>query len=522
MERFWIIVLAIVLYALSFVPKVENFARTPADRYYFGSVDYALDFVGNLVTVREGYLGHWDRESKGTTVVIGKDAYLKIEYILIGHFSRLLRLDPLVGFFIVRTGLSVFYVVIIYRIIAATFPNSKARILAFALALFSTGVILPWQQWPTRIMDSMPGDTLVFQRVTTAMPHYLIGGISPILSLFCLARFLEYKRRRYIIFAILFGFIGTWVYAPSMLLVVATFPFYIFLRRSSRELSILFLYSTIVLLPIIYIRYLWQFWDYYAFDLTEKLVPFRVLPSQYVQITGGTYLLGLFAIPVVLRSQNRFLQLIAPWLIVHPVAVLVFSNLLNLNSHRFFFGPYFVIFGILAAIGVKRFGRLMALVIVGISYVASLWAYSASVQYGSVCFCNVQFFDYGYPKKELMGAIFWLRDHSKEADVVLSGPYAGVLIPAFAGNRVYTSWWLRLMEPRLYEQTEGQFSLFYSGGMSSAAAQKLFFDNTIGYILYSQQERQIAGNGSVIAYPFITQVYQDGETIIYRVIENAL
>lgn len=524
-ERFWIIVMILSLYILWIVPTTENFRKKPADRFYFGSVDYAIDVVGNLVTVREGFLGHWQRESKGTTVIAGKNSFLKMEYLLIGHFSRIVHIDPLIGFYLVRTLLSLAYFIVVYIVIALIFPVSSARILAFAYVLFSTGIIPPWQTYPFRIFDSMPGDTYVFQRMVTAMPHYMIGGIAPLLSLVFLTKFFDRTRSHYLFLSVLVGFIGTWVYAPSMLLVVLTIPAYVFIRLLGNtpkrtlvfEAGVLCFYAAVVLLPLLYIRYLWQFWDYSAFDRTEKIVSFRVRDMiEYLLIVGGTYALGVLATPWLLRTQSRLLLFLAPWLVVHPVAVLAFSNILNINPHRFFFGPYFAVFGILAAYGVtalfRTFGHTSRnlihrglIIVAALPFVCSFLVYGASLQRTTVCYCLIENADYGYPRQELMSAIFWLRDHTKEADVVLASPYAGVLVPAFAGNRVYTSWWIRIMDPAVYERTRIQSARIFSGQMSEDEARAFLEREKIGYVLYSQ-----------LPYRFLKRVYTSGETNVYR------
>lgn len=134
-----------------------------------------------------------------------------------------------------------------------------------------------------------------------------------------------------------------------------------------------------------------------------------------------------------------------------------------------------------------------------------------------LCFCAGASFDFGYPKKTIINGIFWLSKNTKPGDIVLSGYFAGTLIPAFAGNRVYASWWYRLIEPPTVGQTEMNIAQFYSGKISDTDARTFLRQTHIAYVFYSEQEQGYAGGKQTLDYPFLFPVYENAGTVIYSV-----
>ena len=138
---------------LSYWPIIRSYQTAPPDRYYWGSVDYAIDTVGNMTTVREGYLGHWQRFSKITSTIEGKPSLLKFEYILVGQIARMTGVDPLVMFYVTRAIISLVLIGVIYFLITRMFAAAVDRWMAFMFVLFATGVTEVWKVWPTRVIQ---------------------------------------------------------------------------------------------------------------------------------------------------------------------------------------------------------------------------------------------------------------------------------------------------------------------------------------------------------------------------------
>ncbi len=520
----------LVLLIFSYKPIYDNFKNKTADRYYYGASEYPLDLMGSLSTVQEGYLGHWMRMPKATTTIEAKATFLKMEYILIGQAARLFHIDPLFMYFLSRFVISIIFLFSLYFIVRNVFKTPGQRIVSFILCLFATGIINPLQGMG--IMHRLPLDSLVFQRLTLSAHHYLLSGFFTILSIYFLSLGIDSKRWKYIFIAGLFGFLATLIYPAGMVLVVLSLPLYLILKIirlrlllksfSLLKTEILFLgvYIIVSFIPLLYFRYASSFWDFNALSKTELIVPFTILPFEYIQAIGLVYIFSLIAYIPILKSGKTFFLLLIPWIVIHPLSIFIVSYILGINSIRFFLTPYFLVFAILATVGifwiVKRVS--FAVVITIIVLASGYYSYETSMISQRVCFCLVSsVYDYGYPKKEVMDALFWLRKNTEESNIVLSGFYAGTLIPAFSGNYVYTSWWHYIMSPPNINTTSTLVNRFYSHNMDNLEALEFLKRNRISYVFFGDGERKNLTDGGDLRYPFLKQKNKNNQTIIYAV-----
>jgi len=274
-----------------------------------------------------------------------------------------------------------------------------------------------------------------------------------------------------------------------------------------------------------------QFWNYNTVAHTEQIVGYNPLPWQYVYAVGIPYLLSLFAIPYVLNKKQTFLTLCLPWIIVHPLATFVIAPLLNMNKSRFFLTAYFVVFAILATAGLRYMAELIrtwkpiknltfrvftgaAIIVIGSGY----FAYRDSYQRLRINFNTLlEESTFGYPKKELMEAVWWLRDHTQKNDIVLADPYAGNLIPAFAGNRVYTSWWFWLDSPELFTDTYTPVIQFYTGAMTDSEASAFLHANSISYVILPFKDDTTFTPVGGVTYRSLQETFKNATVAVYTV-----
>lgn len=531
-EICFIVFATFILLFFSYKPIYDNFQKAPPSLYYYGSIDYPLDLTGNLAVVQEGYLGHWMRIPKATSTIEGRATFLKIEYILIGQAARLFHTDPIFMYFLTRFVISFVFLIVLYLVIRNVFQKRIERFVAFIFCLFATGIINPYEVWG--IMNQLPGDARVFQRLTTATHHYLLSSLFMVLSLFYLAKAIDSFKFKPLLLAGIFGFISTLTYPSSMFLVIISLPVYLGLKvirfillsepihLLKKEIFFLVFYVFISLMPFLYFRYTTQFWDFSALSKTEHIVPFDINPVTYVQVVGLIYMISFFAYISILRKDKTLFLLFIPWIIVHPLSIFVFSKLLGINSLRFFLTPYYIVFSLLATYAIftaaKYIGKVGVFIIVVIVLASGFYSYRDSFAYHKVCFCLIpSVYDYGYPKKEVMDTIFWLKNNTKEGDIVLSGFYAGTLIPAFSGNYVYTSWWHFLMSPPNINSTILSINRFYSLGMKETEAEEFLRKNRISYVYFGEAERQQVSDHGDLSYSFLRKVYRNNQTILYAV-----
>lgn len=538
-ELTWIVLLTCILYTLTYVPLIKNFQAAPADRYYIGSEEYPIDLTWDLAFIQQGYLGHWRASLNYSSTLPHNSAFFKTEYILIGQIARIFHVDPLYTFWASRVIVSLAFLAMIYLCIRSLFRSKFERVIAYLVVLF--GAYFP--DGHNILTQMFPVDGMVFQRTTVGAIHYLLGNTLAIASVYFLAKSLDdLKSIRFFVLSAFCGVVSAEVNAPGMILVLTALPFYVLLyggmviyhhKKLSlvvKHIVILFDYALLVCASLLYVHYVMSnVWGAYNLMLIETYNPFALTAWQYIAAMGLTYVLSFFSLPALLKKGRTLALLLIPWLVVHPVSEFFFPSLLNINHVRFFLTPYFVVFGILATVGITNIAKyvsgiipsikhnLIVIIIVILVVISCVTAYGVSYNKIRVCFCNPDSFAFGYPRRESMDAIRWLRDNTKEQDIVLTNYYAGNLIPAFAGNRVYINWWYYLAYPTISNEVHSQMKQFYDFRTNSEENARAFVSREhIAYVVYSSEEHLYIGVND-LPYPFLHEVYRNGEVSIYRV-----
>ncbi len=541
-EYVWVFGLTMLLLLCAYFPIYRNYQRASTDRYYFGAEEFPIDQIGNLAYVQEGYHGD-TLASFNISLFVGRHpSIVKNEYVFIGHLARILRIEPITMFRLSQFVLSLIYIATVYILIRSVIHAKAGRIVAFAFVLFGWGIVLPGERFS--FPDGVVYDALVFVRMTLSMPHYLLGGICSMLSVFFLSKSLS-RAADYSSFAIasIFGICTSFFYAPNSVLIVSGFPLYVVFSTLSRylqtkrfklfvtEMSVLFAYAIIVAIPIMYVRYIFgYYWQDINTAKLEFLNPFILTFGEYSMALGATYLLALCAIPVVVKKGNPMLLLFATWTIMHPFGEFFLSKLLHLNPIRYFLTPYFIVFGVLSGVFVTSMAsRIRALLharastasisimILVIVIGSSVLSYQKTFRRSALCFCQADILSFGYPQRSIMESIQWLATHTKPEEVVLSGYHAGMLIPAFSGNIVYVSWWYKLIEPPSFPLVLDALAGFYRETVSDEDALAFLKKSNISYIFYSQEEHELNPWKWGLSYPFLKEAYAKGDIIIYSV-----
>lgn len=540
-EHLWIFGVTLLLFLCAYFPIYRNYQRTPTDRYYFGAEEFPIDQLGNLAYVRQGYLGEGFAKFNYSIFLGEHPSIVKFEYIAIGQLARLLRTDPTVMFRISQFVLSLGYMAMVYVLIRSVIPPMAGRVAAYILVLFGSGIVLP--SWQFSFPDGAIYDVLVFQRMTLAMPHYLLGGMFSLLSLSLLSRvFVRPHAYMSFIFATVTGILVAFFYAPDIVLIVSSFPLFMAtsvlsgwirhkkLTVSVAQLGVICTYGAIVLLPVLYVRYIvGYYWQDLNTGKMEFLNPFTLTLSEYLFVMGVPYILAIFSLPIVLKKGTPLLIFLWTWAVMHPVGEFVLSKFMHVNPIRYFITPYYVAFGILSGVLLTdivgwartRFSLLWPNKIYAVLLIlilgTSIFSYQRTMRRSELCFCQPAVLDFGYPTKTVMRSVMWLRQNTKPGDIVLSGYHAGMLIPAFAGNRVYTSWWYKLIEPPSFPAVLGALSGFYRQAVDDTAAYTFLQTYDISYVYYSPEEHALNLSGWGLTYPFLTEAYNEGDVIIYRV-----
>lgn len=531
--------LVLILYVGTYGQLMRNYRVAPQDRYYYGGEEYPLDETQNIAHIREGYEGENRAFFNITTDYPQKPSILKFEYILIGKLARVFSIDPVDAFNNTRFVLSVGWFILLYVMVMTLFHKKWQQLTAFAFILFGTSIYIGQDSFVHRGVF----DAQVLFRFTYAMPHYLLGGLTAMISLLALAKTVESSKWRYwFIGSILAGMWSAFIYGPTIVLILGSMPVtsgILFWQVKRGRLSVvqwkkrilfLGLYSVFLALPLLYVRFVVaiQWKDLNLNEYVEKLNPFRLAPLEYFYSLGFVYVLSLVSLPSVLKKNKFIFILLYGWNILHPLGLYVLSDLLDLNAIRFYLLPYYVVFGLLAVLGIETilewipsrkriFRNSILLIASALILVPSFQTLYHAWKRFELCYCFPDNFSFAYPQKDIMDAMWWLRDHTENSDVVLSDFYAGTLIPSFAGNLVFTSWWYRLSDVPQVHTSHDQLGFFFYGGFSDEDAQKWLHEHNISYIFYGAEERSLSPWKGEPTYSSLEEVARFHSVVLYKV-----
>lgn len=530
---------AIFLLGATYISMAQNARIAPPDRVYLGFEEYPIDYTWALDIMRQGYNGHANMFLQFSTTLPENRGYIKLEYLFIGRIAGIFGLDLIDAFHFSRFLISITYIFFLYGIIRSLFSDSSTRITAFLLVLFGTGISLV-----PKAMEMLGNahDAQVFQRMTDASLHHILGALLSFVSLFFLAQSIQKSKNQYFfLVSIVCGMAAAIVFPPAMVMVLLSLPvswiLSVLIRiRKKNNLSIgywhigkLITYMGLVSIPMLYVRYVTSvLWAPHNFTHNEELNPFSVPLQYYPFIMGTTYLLSIISVPFVLKKPNTFLLLLLPWVVLHPLAEYILAPILSINKIRFFLVPYYVSFGILSSVTIRDVSRWLSsaipripkyfwtILFIIITFGVSWQSYIVSYNTSRVVFWLSDNFSFGYPKKDLVFAMEWLQKNTQETDVVLTHLYSGNLVPGFSGNRVVTSWWHRLADSPGFYPLFWEVEMFYRGAMTENQARTFIKDHDIAYVLYSDSEK-LAGTAT-LPYSFLAPVFTSGGTLVYRAV----
>jgi len=533
-EELWVIILSLTLLGFSYGPLIYNYlASPPPDRVFLGSYGYPPDFWGKIIAFQEGRLGHWFFIHK-TTITIPSPASLPlIEYLFLGHLSLLSPVDPIIFFHFCRFLLSLIFLIIIYQLISRVFEKKIHRLIAYCLALFSSGMD---NQGATYIQIWSPLG--VFQR-SAYYPHYLFAFIFSLLSINFLNQALEKKNPKKLFWAGFFGFLTSLIHAPNsvnLYLVLVFYTLTIFylnwwqkknFKQLLPKISYLLIYFLVSFLPIIHFYLLSRSYPWNLLGQGDtKFDLGRILPqSMVIYAVGPTLFFSFYGSWLLLKKKDSLSLMLSPWSISYLLGYFVVDRISPYNSQRFLQTPFFVILAILATLALadlsSRLSRKLKiaegkiLIIFALILLSPSWP--AMLKSWSINWENFQWAgDYLYfTQPETLAAIRWLGKNTTERQIVLADKINGELIAALAGNFPYVNTEITNFPDELFNRLENSLSNFYRQTQTNEEAKKFLQDNKINFVFWSDQEKRIALKDN-LDYPFLTKVYENKQTIIYK------
>jgi hypothetical protein len=260
---------------------------------------------------------------------------------------------------------------------------------------------------------------------------------------------------------------------------------------------------------------LWVFRQPVFAGWSEQNVTLSPPPAVYLWGYGVLLVLGAIGVAVwVSRGERR---VAFPLLWIGLVAILAH---VPWNLQRRFLEGVQAPMGLLAGVGlaegllplcsrrarVRRCWLGMA-AIVALAPMSNLYL-TASLTWGAAVRESSTF-----QSADTLAVVDWLGENGTWDETVLSGFYAGNLIPARIGRRVVLGHWMETVD---YEGKRTSVARFYDAGTPVAERQELLETWGVAYVFHGPEERAL-GDFDPAAAPWLKLAFQSGGVAVYRV-----
>ncbi len=379
--------------------------------------------------MRQGFDGWWGATSRLTPEIYPR-MFVSVFLLFLGHMARMFHVSLPVAYFAARVLGGGALMVLVYRLIRRTFPQSFfKRIIALCFVLFGTYFWGWGSSGPTVAPLTHAWTELdpIFR--WSFVPHHLFSKVG------MLAVFLLLLESRYTFFLILLtlliGFANPVAYAT---MIPAVFIYSILGRDIIRPAMVIITAGFVLL----YHRSLQlNIFPWTSYLLWEQTLRYKVNPLDYAMSLGPTLLLFILAVPTLWRL-GRVGKLYLSWAAGSWIMLYIVGPFVPITPERYLGGYQFIPLGIGATVWIFSLnGRdlfRLGIVILFLFYFA-IGLYASFREHAGYVVGNRNNSQV-YVPKELMDAFSYLSRNGNLEDIVMAPYDISTMIPAFTGRRV--------------------------------------------------------------------------------------
>lgn len=521
-ERFFVIVVAIIVLIFNTIPYVFQSMHNPPDKTYVGSFPIIIDKPVYLSAMSQGAEGNWLFAYNYTTEPHER-TFIYSFYIFLGHISALLHLSPEVIFFIGRFIFGLILIITIIYLIRYFVNDSNQRKIAYLLVFFSSGI-----GWLTQNADSpdlwIP-DFMPMVRFSY-FPHMVLANILLILIVWSFYKSCIDKKFKLALLAGFLGFILNIVLPFHSFTVYSLLSAFVLLNFViKRSLDKTYLKNILAFLAISLPSFLYMVYLGISDPFWKEVSKFNSLATSDIStvLSGYGFILIFAAIGIytLYENKNQHFQILFLWIAIS--FVLAYLPFIPMQRRALETGSYIPIaivasFGVSAIYGYLKaknqeyaIPRLMLMTVVIMPFMllgnANSWLKFAEVA------TNKEDLSY-YMPNENIEAMQWLKQNSAPNDVVLSSYFNGNIIPYYGGNTVYLGHGLMTLN---FRAKAGEIIDIFKGKYSSEKLYDFLETKKITFIFFSDEEKEISEfKFDPEQYDFLKKVYRNNKVNIYK------
>lgn len=379
--------------------------------------------------------------------------------------------------------------------------------LLFFLEPHAFKTTIPW--W--HILDSL-------ERITW-LPHYISGHTLLVFTIFFLIRWWHKKHPGTLIAASGMTFL-TGIFLPAALLpLVFGIPVaYAVSRKSHLPGHILILLAAGISYMVSLWQtkqgfpwdYAWSLWDNARWNMGEKGFDAALLIAFAPLI--------ILSFPAIIRAlrTREFPALFFVFWALMPVLLLPVAVPLGIGKIRLISSVPFVPFAFLLAQSAAMLKNQRQRTMAGLLYVLLFIPGSGYILYHNVQAAQTQpIYTNMYIAQPTWDTLSFIEKNIPKRSVVLSNEFIGNIFPAYAP---VISYFGHINQTKDFFEKQKNVALFYSRKFSVEEARQFLAANTISYVYFGSEERQISKD-QPLAYPFLKEVYKNTEGTVYEVVQ---
>jgi len=501
----WALIWASAIVAVTCLPYLYAWQSAPEGLVFGGLLTNPLDGNSYLAKMRQGLRGEWHFHLPFTPEQ-HDGAFILTYYLALGHLARLLGLSLPLVYHLARTINGWILLLVVYWFFARLEHDPWMRRVVFLLAALSSGL-----GWLAALLGLFTSDLWVPEAITfytvLTNPHF---PLAMALMLAIIGLVIQPVRRVRLVLGVITG--------ASLLLAVvqplAVFGLFVILggyllaqlahqRRVSWSLIGRTLASGLAAVPVI----AYDAWVYTANPAFAAWSAQNLTPSppvwDYILSYGVVLILAVVGLPGAVRRWTVGDRLSVTWIVA--IASLLYAPVPL--QRRLVMGLH-VPLCFLAAQGLRQLvGRrptwrgILTSTTVGLSTLTNLFLLLGSLV--AVRSGDPRLFLY----RDEVPALAWLRDHAPAEAVALAAPQTGLLIPAWAGQRVVYG------HPFETIQADERKSLAKDFFASPAGSGQLLASFNVDYVFFGPRERALGDWIAEVSWPV---AYQNDTVTIFE------
>jgi hypothetical protein len=456
------------------------------------------DIFVYLANILEGKKGHFLFVNQFGSGPQGK-FFLYSPYLLLGHISRILNLNPEVAYYLGAYFFTLFLTVALFLFSRLFFKSFRWRLFAVVLCLLSGGLSL-----------ALPIETTPF--ISLIKPHVILAHASLVLifySFLSLANCPKQRVKKLTLTLLFASLLLSLIHVFMSALAIVVLIIWTFLFTPNQEKKLLLPLKVLIFasLPIsVYSLYLARNPLFSQTFISQNTIP---SPAPFVRLSQLG--IGLLLIPFSfsLIKKNKKIILLFLWFLIQ-----FGFTYLPVSWQARFIGGWWIPCSFLITLAIFRFireknqpWRIVFLTLIVLPLLL--------INHFKLIFIEVFYMPFAKPSllyvsRQETQAWNFLKKRCQFSTVLLSNPAQGMYLPAKTGCRSFIGHNIQTFD---YYQKLSQVEKILSGEIGESELENFLEKEEITYVFLPQQEAQKAGLQKV---KNLKLVFENEEFVIYE------